>query len=885
MTLSPRLRPSVLAAKARLAQGREKLRQRHASGSAGIQVCNAQTDLVDAILTDLYEATLCELGHGGDDPVRGQLALVAHGGYGRRDLAPYSDIDIMVLYAPAAYDLVVPIAERLMRDGYDAGLSLGHSVRSLRHACELALKDATICTSLIESRLVVGSQSLFARFQRVFAQRVGRRRRRILQAAIRARLDERRQYGDSVYLLEPNLKRSPGGLRDVHLLRWVGFLCYGASDPEGLQLRGHLAPADFRSIRRATEFLLRLRNEMHFQAGKAQDVLDRPEQLRIAAALGYIGEGALLPVEQFMQEYFRATTQIGDIVDHFVNGAQPGHRVFRLLAPLLSHQVEGDFLVGPTQIRATRAGRAKLAGDLAQTLRLADLANLYNKKIAYATTEVIRAAAPDYDDNLSVDATRHFLSLLDQPARLGELLRLLHKLRVLELVIPQFARARCLLQFNEYHRFTVDEHCLRAVEEATALRNDRGLLGDVYRRIKQKNILHLALLIHDLGKGYVEDHSDVGLRIAEETSRRLRLPMAEAELLKFLVHKHLLMSHLAFRRDTGDEQLVVRFAVDVGSPEALQMLFALTAADFSAVGPGVWNRWKAEVLADLYRRTMVHLAGDTGMSAIDQAQEERRRLVRAQLRHEDDPAWFNTEIDSLPNDYLRSTPAEQIAAELRELRRLPAGEVIARGRFLPDSQTVEYTVSTHESITPGIFHRLTGALSSQGLQILSAQINTLAKGLVLDRFWVADPDFAGQPPQSRIDAVCQKLVQSLYAPESSRPAFRRVWSTRSSAPLSVLPTRVHMDNSTSERYTIIDVFAADRIGLLYRITRTLYELGLSVATAKIATHLDQVVDVFYVTDRENNKIWDDARLEAIRARLLEEIDEHEKQELDRLSAF
>ena len=281
-----------------------------------------------------------------------------------------------------------------------------------------------------------------------------------------------------------------------------------------------------------------------------------------------------------------------------------------MVGSIFSHQVEGDYRVTSQHIVATTGGLAKLQTDLSEVLRLCDLANLHDKRIAPATWEDRAKAAPRLNDEMSPELCKQFLSLLSQPYRLGELLRRLHELGVLEKIIPGFTHARCLLQFNEYHKYTVDEHCILAVERATDFMSDPGLLGRVYLGIKQKRTLHLALLIHDLGKGFVEDHSEVGLRIAEETAQRLRLPLRETETLKFLVHKHLAMSHLAFWRDTSDDQVIVRFAVDVGSPEVLDMLFVLTAADFAAVGPGVWNSWKAEVLADLYQRTMQHLAGE-----------------------------------------------------------------------------------------------------------------------------------------------------------------------------------------------------------------------------------------------------------------------------------
>lgn len=874
-----RIRANVLANKQRLIEGRKQLEQRHQKGSPGVQVSAALADLLDTIILDLFEAALADLGHGEAGGLRSQVALVPHGGYGRRDVAPFSDVDLMLLHAPSARGLVTPLAERMLRDVYDTGLMLGHSVRTPVEACQLARKDPQIWTSLVEARYLAGSVTLYRQFVTRFLQQGRRHQRTLLTAIEKERLVERLKFGETVYLLEPNVKRSPGGLRDLHLLRWVGFARYSTAEPESLKLRGHLSPSDFSQVRDAAEFLLRLRNEMHFHAGKSSDVLDRGEQLRVAAAFGFAGSETQLPVEQFMQEYFRHTTALSNVANRFVVGAQPSSAWKGVLGPLFSHQVERDFRVEPTQIVALPRGLAKLRGDLAQVLRLADLANLYNKRIAHVTSEAIREGLSEVSDEVSPEAAQRFLSLMSQPARLGELLRVLHEMHVLERIIPEFGHARCLLQFNEYHKYTVDEHCIRAVERATEFAADKGPLGQVYRSLKQKRVLHLALLIHDLGKGYPGDHSDVGLEIAERTAQRLRMPQREAEVLKFLVHKHLMMSHLAFRRDTSDDGLVVRFAIDVGSPDVLRMLYLLTAADLAAVGPDVLNDWKAEVLTELYVRAMQHLAGDSPALDSEERLEQLRQAVRAAVRPTDDQAWFERQIRALPVPLLRGAEPESIVEELRQIHALEPGQAAARGRYLADRDVVEYTVGTHESITAGVFHKLTGALSAQGLQILSAEINTLADGLVLDRFMVEDPDYAQAPPPDRLEAVSRALVSSLT--EGGKPAFRRVWSNASErlAALTTMPTQVRTDNDTSERFTIIDVFAADRVGLLYTIARTLFELGLSVSIAKIATHIDQVVDVFYVTDQAGRKISDDEQLQHIRTRLLEAIDAFENRAL------
>jgi [protein-PII] uridylyltransferase len=874
MSSSFSLRPSVLAAKDWLAQERAKLKQQHDAGSPGIQVCTRLTEMLDHVVLEISTAALTDLAGGADSTLKDEIALVAHGGYGRADVAPFSDVDLMILYNRGAANRVAPLAKRLLHDLFDAGLTLGQSVRTPGEACRLGLKDSTIFTSLVESRLLAGSEALFQRFQGAFRKAAQRHWRRLVHAIQESRETERSQFGETVYLLEPNVKRSPGGLRDIQLLRWVGFARYGQGTPDGLQLMGDLSKEDETTLRRALEFLLRMRNELHFHAQKEHDVLDRAEQVRIAGVFGYAGSAGILPVEEFMREYFRNTYAVQQVVGRFLEGAQPWMKLAEMLSPLFSHQVEGDFRVGPTRITATRAGLKKVQSDLAQILRLTDLANLYNKRIAHSTWQAIHRVAPNLPDVITSESAERFLSVLSQPARLGELLRSLHELGVLERLIPAYAHARSLLQFNEYHKFTVDEHCLRAVEAATAMQHQSDPWAEVYRSIENKRVLHLALLIHDLGKGFLEDHSEIGLRIADETARRLRLPPHETEILKFLVHKHLVMSHLAFRRDTSDDQIIVRFAVEVGSPEVLRMLYVLTCADMAAVGPGVLNSWKGEVLNDLYLRTLRHLSGDSPSLLAD----ERRAAARAMVAGDANLEWFIVQINALPSSYLMNTPPVQIADELRRVRDLGRGDVKVWHRYLPETGVIEYAVGTYEDITPGVFHKLTGGLTSAGLQILSADINTLPEGLVLDRFRVQDPDFVGQPPPERMDEIDRRLIDSLKTGEP--PAFRRLWRTgrnRASDALQVLPTQVRLDNSTSDWFTIIEVFTADRMGLLYAISRKLFELGLSVALAKIGTYLDQVVDVFYVSDQSGSKIVDEERLERIRAQLFEAIEAHQRE--------
>ena len=868
------IRDEIVAARQRLCTIHGRLRQRHQLGHSGEELCAELAAARDAIVIELFWAAVGEL-CGQTSREASGIALAAHGGYGRKEVAPFSDVDLMLLYDPRAAGLVSPLSERLVRDLFDAGLKLAHSVRTVAEACRLGCADPLTATSLMDSRLLVGDEKLYGQFVRCFFRRVRQCGRRLAEAISAARMQERIRYGETVFLLEPNVKRSQGGLRDLHLPRWLAGTRYGQPSLDALLRAGILTEEDRQAWQAARQFLLRLRNQLHFEAEQACDVLSRAAQVEVARQWGYQPSAGLLAVEQFMRDYFRHTNAASSIARRVEDRLLSGRRWMRLASGLLARKIAPGMKIGPAGLQANRRVLARLRQNPAEMVRLVYLANLYDVPIAPETWEAIRREALSLpaDWQPDAEANQHFVELLKYPARLGALLRDLHEVGLLERFIPQFAPARGLLQFNQYHKYTVDEHCIRAVECAAEFRRDDGPLGRVYRSVAAKHILHLALLIHDLGKGYLEDHREAGLKIAEATADRLQLPAAEAQVLKFLVHRHLIMNHLAFRRDVADEQLVVSFAVQVGSPEVLQMLYVLTAADLCAVGPEVWDGWKQEILTELYHSAMQHLAMDSPATTAAEQIRNRRSQVAAALADQPQADWYRSQIDNLPEGYLQATQPAQIADDLRMLCGLQPNEARIHCQYLPDTNTLQITVGTSEKLTPGIFHKLTGGLSGCGLEIRSAQIYTLPGDLVLDRFWVHDADYAGQPPAERIEQIEQALRAALTAPGDRPPAFRRTWQTglRPHQLVPTLETRVLCDNSTSQQYTIIDVFTFDRPGLLYAITRTLFELGLSVWRAKIGTYLDQVVDVFYVTDRQGRKLQDEAQLAQIRQRLLEVI--------------
>jgi [protein-PII] uridylyltransferase len=333
-----------------------------------------------------------------------------------------------------------------------------------------------------------------------------------------------------------------------------------------------------------------------------------------------------------------------------------------------------------------------------------------------------------------------------------------------------------------------------------------------------------------------------------------------------------MLNHLAFRRDNSDQAILLEVASEIGSPANLSMLFVLSCADLAAVGPGVMNQWKLEVLTDLYLRLMDTLSGG-GDGSDPRMIPQREELKKAAMRW-DDAQWFTRHIDVLPTAYVQGSETGLLLEDLSRLRELPDDKAVAWGRYVPNREVSEYSIGARENISDGIFYRLAGALASQGLEILSADIHSLADSFLLDKFFVQDPDYSGEPPESRFVEVSKHLVEALHAKVHQPPTFRRVWQSQreSGSTLTPLPTQIRVDNSTSERFTILDIFAHDRPGLLYAIAKTLHELGLSVQVAKIGTYIDQVVDVFYVTENSGKKILDESYLDEIRSRLYHAIE-------------
>ncbi len=882
--------------KEQILKKRSDIRAAHQNGASGQGVSSALAALSEDIIEQLYRVALEELGTNAIHQLSERISLVALGGFGRGEVSPHSDIDLMFLYRGNPVDLVQSFSSMLLRSLWDLGFHVGHSVRTIDDCIALGKSDVPTKTALMESRFLIGSASLFRAFHEKFEKHVTTLRvDEFLVRKTQERYEEYNRYGRSVYTLEPNVKRSKGGLRDIHLIQWAALARYRIATLEALYHKAFLSSKDFQSLNQAREFLWRVRAELHFHARSAQDILTFDEQIRLAKLFGFTSKPPLLEVECFMQQYYRHTTAVADISARFVRRCRPRSVWDRLGSLLPSRRPERGFLVKNNHLTIDPAFRGEVMSSGTMLMRLFFISVRENIQISDDLLENLYVQIDGMTQEKFTDpkVNEMFLHILSGPHKIIEVLDLMHRVHLLEKIIPAFGLARGLMQFNQYHKYTVDEHSLRAVACAEAFAKDpresreRSDLSQVYRDIRRKDLLHLALLLHDLGKSSKGDHSLIGGKLAHEASQRLGLDGHETTLLVFLVENHLYMSHIAQRRDLSDPKVIQNFAKQVGTPEVLKKLYVLTAADIAAVGPGALTSWKKDLLTELFLRTLDAVAGAVTVS--DDRNSKPVRLVMARLAevvpvwwdemrlefsHESCwEKWVESQAAVTPITYLLSTSYEVMMSHFRQIIRIRSGEVVAKGVFDENRGYLDITVYAFNDLTPQIFSKIAGAMAMNGLQVLGARITTREDHLVIDQFNVIDPDFSGVPPAYRLEeiesTVCRVLtgeisLEMLMRKEGWHSGFR-------SLPSSGEEPKVEIDNESSACFTIIDIFADDQQGLLYVIANAVSEMGLSVHSAKISTKLDQVVDVLYVSDSAGQKVVDVDRLQGIRTCLLTDI--------------
>ncbi|HEX3175909.1 MAG TPA: [protein-PII] uridylyltransferase [Methylomirabilota bacterium] len=851
-----------------LADGLDTLKQRHADGASGDVSVRAHAHFMDELIRTIVRFV------GADATAAGltatPLVVVALGGYGRGELHPSSDIDVMVVYDGDLSPYVQRVMQELLYTLWDLGLQVGHSLRSLGDCVAMARTDFPSRTSMQEARLVTGDRALFRSFGRVLRDNVYRHDFEQFLATTLAEREQRyRKYGASPYIGEPNIKESAGGLRDMHTAMWLGAAKFGARTLRELADRGLITPREQEAADRALTFLWRVRNELHFFSGHKNDVLARDVQPRIAKNLGYETEAHALGVERFMRDYYLNARAIHRVSRRLIARCQETLSARRSAERRERQQALADGLVF-FDGRLHRADRdaGVLRRDPVRIMKVFWHLHRLGCELSLGLERTVEESLDVVDEAFqrSPEVRDLFLDICRTWGRVAQTFSVMHELGVLGRYLPEFGGLTCLVQYDVYHKFSADQHSLLAVEHLEALAPGQSAESEgaaqVFNEVEKPELLMLGMLLHDIGKARGHGHVAKGIPLVRELTTRIGLPPEDAGMVEFLVAHHLTMSHVAQRRDIDDPKTIEMFAETVADPQRLRMLYLLTYADMRAVGPGVLTGWQARILHELYARTLARLTG--GRVAKPNRTALAERLVEA-LKGEVPRQAVKAHLAMLQDRYLAQTSVQRMAAHLRLVARLESGPLATELFHHPDLGSSDLVVVTRD--VPGLFSLIAGTLAAHGVNIISAQIATRADGIAIDTFQVNDPTGEAVTSAAQWGRTLDGLARVLTDEQSVDALLERRRAAGRQPILGQAPPKIAIDNKLSDAYTVIEVKSPDRLGLLYLITRTLSALDLDIASARIATEIDQALDTFYVLDRKGHRLEEPEAIERVRGAL------------------
>ncbi len=866
-----------------LVAGRETAERLLRKDGHGTRCAERLSKLQDEIVRVLYDFTVTHIYMAKNPSAAERIGVVAVGGYGRRTLAPGSDIDLLFLLPYKQTPWGESVIEYILYVLWDLGFKVGHATRSVDECIRLSKSDSTIRTSVLEARYLWGDRELFDELVTRFDEEVvAGTSMEFIETKLAERDLRHSRSGESRYLVEPNVKDGKGGLRDLHTLFWIAKYHYRVQSGSDLVKAGVFTAQEYRRFRKCEDFLWAVRCNLHFMTGRGEDRLTFNHQAELAERLGYTGHGGLRHVERFMKHYFLVAKDVGDLTRIFcavleAEEVKKAPVMSRVLARLRRRKVSA---ISDSEHFTLDAGRLAVTSEdvfrknPVELIRIFQLADKHNLAIHPRTLQLVTRSLRLVGRTLreDPDANALFLETLTSRHDPEAILRRMSEAGLLGKFVLEFGRIVALMQFNMYHHYTVDEHLLRSVGilseiERGELAEEHPLANEIIHTITNRRALFVAVFLHDIAKGRKEDHSIAGARIARKLGPRLGLTSAETETAAWLVEHHLVMSSFAQMRDLNDFKTILDFCAIVQSPERLKLLLILTVADIKAVGPGVWNGWKGQLLRTLYHEAEPVLAGghtavsrETRVAAAQEAFLENledwpARRKNAYLKMHYAPYWLNVPLD----------------------RQLAHARLIGAGKDGDDTMRTEVTTDRFQEITeltiyapdhPRLLSALTGACAVAGANIADAQFFTTSTGMSLNMIFIQREFEHGEDEERRAARIVDTMRKALGGKIRLPDAIARQAKPQPRIKAFSVEPQVHIDNESSNLFTVVEVNGLDRPGLLYDLVGTFLRLNLSIGSAHIATFGERAVDVFYVKDLTGQKITNGNRQAAIRRHLL-----------------
>ena len=847
-----------------------RLRMLHRYGLGGLEVAATRSQVVDALITHVYR--MAQERYSGRrlfTDTDSSACVVAVGGYGRSELCPQSDIDLLILYDKPSAEFGHFLAQELIYLLWDVGLKVGHSYRTVEECLEMARADSSVENALLDARRLVGGRRVFETLRTQLRKFWSEHPRKFVERKRREVAERYGKLGETVFLLEPNVKESPGGLRDYHTLLWLARGAWGLEEAAQLVGAEVLSAQDWQRAYRGLDWLLRVRHELHYQTGRRTDQLTFALQPEVAKGLKFTAQKHQLAAEVFMRQYFQHAENVHQAMRQVLAAAlhQKGKRGKQVLVEI----PDGLQLIRTDgELRLANAGGKRFPSSPLDMMRVYSLA----QKLRLQPGEDIQSAVRSHLALMSrawqrdAELSRLFLKILRRPGRVVPALRAMHASGFLGKFLPEFGRVTRLMQYDYYHRYTTDEHTLHAIELLDAIWRNPPAEMQRYREltyhITDPAPLYLALLLHDVGKGLGGGHSEKGSQRAVAACVRLGLPEQQVRQAELLVRQHLLLSHLSQRRDLSDRRVGQQASEALGDLETLSMLTLLTYADTAAVAPDVWTDWKNALLWELYEK--VHLEF-LGLEAASAQEEEKLREMRGEIERLllalQEPSlgeppesarvarlWTEGHLALLPRRYPLGSRPEFIARQILLARRAAAG--IPAVSFIPVPEQGYTVLLLCCPDTRGLFAKVAGTLAALEINILGARLDTRKDGLAVDQLWISTPRGDAIEDPARLRRISGMLEGVLQGERSFEELVSRI-DARPLAPALKAP-KLSLNNEISETSTVLEVLAEDRLGFAYAVAKCLTGLGLNIGFAKLATEKTMAFDVFYLTDAEGKKI-------------------------------